>query len=196
MRAVTNAVIAGLLAVAVIASVPAWRGGRRRGPRRPLRKAGAISVALPVVVLAVAAAAGAWSRAAGHGPLAPLSGSGLVGILVVCLLSLLAVAAGGPVTTLVLELADRSGDTDVVAAEPPVLRGGAWIGALERAAIVTTLLAGWPEGLAVVLGIKGLARYPELRAPAAAERFIIGTFTSVLWAAACAGCGVLLTVGR
>ena len=48
-----------------------------------------------------------------------------------------------------------------------------------------------------MLAIKGLARYPELKGPAdsgvpvtahaVAERFIIGTFTSVLWAIGCAG---------
>jgi hypothetical protein len=71
-----------------------------------------------------------------------------------------------------------------------VLRGGAWIGLLERAGVFASLVAGWPEGLAIVLGLKGLGRYPELRnqeRTGAAERFIIGTFTSVLWAAACAG---------
>ena len=70
-----------------------------------------------------------------------------------------------------------------------VLRGGAWIGCLERAAIYGTLVAGWPEGVAIVLGLKGLGRYPELRNQqhtGTAERFIIGTFTSVLWAVACA----------
>ena len=75
-----------------------------------------------------------------------------------------------------------------------VLRGGAWIGALERGAVAATLVAGWPEGLAVVLALKGLGRYPELRnagTGAVAERFIIGTFTSVLWAAACAAVVVL-----
>ena len=53
-----------------------------------------------------------------------------------------------------------------------------------------TQLAGWGPGLAIVLAVKGLGRYPELRNQedtGAAERFIIGTFTSVLWAAACAG---------
>ena len=60
-------------------------------------------------------------------------------------------------------------------------------------AIFASLVAGWPEGLAVVLAVKGLGRYPELRAAedgvrtGAAERFIIGTFASVLWACACAG---------
>jgi hypothetical protein len=40
-----------------------------------------------------------------------------------------------------------------------------------------------------VLAVKGLGRYPELRAahrPGLAERFIIGTLVSVLWAALCA----------
>jgi hypothetical protein len=34
-----------------------------------------------------------------------------------------------------------------------------------------------------------LARYPELREPHASEQFIIGTFTSVLWAIAVCGVG-------
>lgn len=78
----------------------------------------------------------------------------------------------------------------------PVLRGGAWIGLLERLAVVSTLLAAWPEGLAVVLAVKGLARYSELKRPnGAAERFIIGTFCSVLWASACAGIATLGLLG-
>jgi hypothetical protein len=71
-----------------------------------------------------------------------------------------------------------------------VLRGGAWIGALERGAVYAALVAGWPEGVALTLGLKGLGRYPELRNQehtGTAERFIIGTFASVLWAAGCAG---------
>ena len=111
----------------------------------------------------------------------------------------LATSGGGPLTGLVFDLVDRR--------EPPaesmeeaghVLRGGAWIGALERVAIFATLVAGWPEGLAVVLALKGVGRYPELRSADAgvhtgtAERFIIGTFTSVLWACACAGVVALL----
>jgi hypothetical protein len=70
-----------------------------------------------------------------------------------------------------------------------VLRGGAWIGALERLGVYAALVAGWAPGLAVVLAVKGLGRYPELRNQedtGVAERFIIGTFTSVLWAVACA----------
>ena len=109
----------------------------------------------------------------------------------------LAILGGGPLTTSIMALADRGNprkQSTQVAGE--VLRGGALIGALERAAIFGAVVSGWPEGLAVILALKGLARYPELRSPdqpqsvtpqAVAERFIIGTFTSVLWAVACAG---------
>jgi hypothetical protein len=121
--------------------------------------------------------------------------------LLVLLAGGLAIAGGGPLTTSVLSLVDRanpSAQSTQKAGE--VLRGGALIGALERGAIFATVAAGWPEGLAIVLAIKGLARYPELKAPgqpptpgqsrvtphAVAERFIIGTFTSVLWSVTCA----------
>jgi hypothetical protein len=106
---------------------------------------------------------------------------------------LAAVVGGGPVASAVLRSADP---TSAAAAggpgDPEVLRGGAWVGVLERAALAGTLLAGWPEGLAVVIAVKGLGRYAELKAPAAAERFIIGTLASLLWAAGCVGCVVLL----
>ncbi|ONI66957.1 hypothetical protein BWI15_27640 [Kribbella sp. ALI-6-A] len=109
----------------------------------------------------------------------------------------LAVTGGGPLTTSVLALVDR-GNTRAQSTQQAgeVLRGGALIGALERGAVYGSMVAGWPEGVAIVLAIKGLARYPELRSPdqpasvtpqAVAERFIIGTFTSVLWSVTCAG---------
>jgi F0F1-type ATP synthase membrane subunit c/vacuolar-type H+-ATPase subunit K len=63
------------------------------------------------------------------------------------------------------------------------LRGGTWIGILERLAITGCLLAGYPAGIAVVVAIKGLGRYPELREhPVGAERFLIGTLASTIWA--------------
>jgi hypothetical protein len=124
------------------------------------------------------------------------------------LAGLLAVVGGGPVTSWVFAFVDRhdppTGASGAPGAPGPqsmaqagrVLRGGAWIGGLERAAITASLLAGWPEGVAITLALKGLGRYPELRNQdntGTAERFIIGTFTSVLWAAACAGVVLLAT---
>lgn len=121
--------------------------------------------------------------------------------VVVLALATVAALAGSPLVRTVLRLADRprrAGDAGADG-EPPQspgiqaasaqLRGGHWIGLLERLAVFATILAGFAEGIAVVLAIKGLARYPDLKATTAgaAERFIIGTFSSVLFAAACAG---------
>ncbi len=106
---------------------------------------------------------------------------------------LVAVLGGGPVATAVLRAADpAAAGVSRGPQDPDVRRGGTWIGLLERAAIAATLLASSAEGLVVVLAVKGLGRYAELRAPAAAERFIIGTLASALWAAACVGVAVLL----
>ena len=83
-----------------------------------------------------------------------------------------------------------------------LLRGGLWIGYLERLGIVIAILTSYPAGIAVILGVKTLARYAELKSQptpgsdatqankessAAIEQFIIGTMASALWS-------VLLTV--
>ena len=108
-----------------------------------------------------------------------------------------ATLGGGPVTETVFRLAAfkrAAGASDALdGEEPSPLRGGMWIGLLERAAIASTLWASWPEGLAVVLAVKGLGRFSELKQHAAAEQFILGTFVSVLWA--CAGVGVGRMIG-
>jgi hypothetical protein len=153
-----------------------------RGERaRPMWAAGLLALLL------AACAVLAW--AAGPAGQGVAEGAVLAAVLA-------AVSGGGPVATAVLDAADptaagvRGGPGD-----PEILRGGAWIGVLERAAVAGTLLAGWPEGLAVVLAVKGLGRFDELRTtPAAAERFILGTLASALWATACVG--VALLVGR
>lgn len=118
-----------------------------------------------------------------------------------------AAALGWPVTAAVLRLAravENSGppfsDADPAADQnrdaelsaPPrssapapgsVLRGGLVIGVLERLAVAASVLASEPVAIAYVVAIKGLGRYAELKdTPAAAERFIIGTLTSMLWA--------------
>jgi hypothetical protein len=186
---------------------------------RPLRRFLADPV-LPVAVLAAAllaasAAAGAaaddvsgWQRAA----------AAVLGVLV-------AVTAGSHVVRAVFRLTRREirlvragavtppppvaeggteggADGGALDLEAPgsVLRGGAWIGDLERGAVSATLLAAFPEGLALVLAVKGVGRYPELRdagraggrSADAPEEFIIGTLASLLWAAAAAGSATLL----
>jgi hypothetical protein len=164
-----------LLGVAVLAgSGLALRGERVRGP------AGA------VILLTVLAGAAVLAWRAGA-PSDVVTGAGV-------LLAVAAAAAGGgPVTTAVLRLADPDrGPSRRRASDPEVLRGGAWIGVLERIAVAATLVAGWPEGLAVLIAVKGLGRFNELKAPVAAERFIIGTLASGLWAVACAGVVLLL----
>lgn len=191
---------AGLLGAALLR-----RSETARVPRgRELvvqREPGSPWGALALVVLVAAAAALAWAAA----PPTPWLRSA-VAIAAV----LAAGLGGGPVVTAVLAAADPTravtaltGDHPVGPspgrapgmagiADPDVLRGGSWIGVLERLALAATLLAGWPEGLPVVLAIKGLGRFQALKETPAAERFIIGTLTSVLWAAACAGVAVLV----
>lgn len=179
MQTVLLAVVLGLV---VAVSLPGWW---QRRPAWP-----AIAVALLCAALVVAARAGDVGRPAF--------------ILCTALALVASAAGGGPLTVAILRMASSAtaprvrepGRPDPTPPED-LLRGGAWIGALERIAVTATLIAGWPEGLAVVLAVKGLARYPELRSPGAgaSERFIIGTFTSVLWAAACA-VTVLLVLPR
>jgi hypothetical protein len=184
--------VASLLAAATAAALLAWPD---QWPSRVRLTLAVVASGLLGAAAAVAAVevGDGWSTSDG----------------VVLASGLLAVVGGGPVTLAVFGLVDRD-STQVVAdpeagvaakADAPptsvhaagrVLRGGAWIGALERAATFATIVAGWPEGVAVVLALKGVARYPELRADGAAgqhvvaERFIIGTFVSLLWAVGCA----------
>ena len=140
--------------------------------------------ALFLAVLLALAGALAW--AGGHAPKAVVEAGAVAAVLA-------AVAGGGPVATAVLRAADPaqvgiSGGPQ----DPTILRGGAWIGVLERIAVAVSLLARSADGLLVVLAVKGLGRYAELRAPAAAERFILGTLASALWAAGCVGVALLL----
>lgn len=117
---------------------------------------------------------------------------------------------GSPIASLVLRSArvpdpptvDISGDerSPVVqrreTSEPhvrEVLRGGMWIGILERVGLTAAILAGRFELAAVVVAIKALGRYPEIKEnPAVSERFIIGTLASLLVAAACGTIGLVI----
>ncbi len=170
--------VAALILLAVVAAVGLLFTGLGER-RRPIWGAALLALLLG------AAAVVAWAAR-------PASDGVAEGAVLAAVLA--AVTAGSPVATAVLRAADPT-DAGVKGGpgDPDVLRGGAWIGVLERAAIAGTLLADWPEGLAVVLAVKGLGRYNELReTPAAAERFILGTLASSLWATACVGIAVLI----
>jgi hypothetical protein len=116
----------------------------------------------------------------------------------------LGVFAGSPLTALVLARATRGqkdGEFGGILvtntgerAAKEVLRGGAAIGYLERVAIVAAIAVGHPEVVAAVIAIKGLGRFSELDSAESRERFIIGTLTSFLWAAAC-GAAIVLPGG-
>ena len=85
--------------------------------------------------------------------------------------------------------------TDIVSSAR-ILRGGAIIGILERLAVCLAILAGQPVAIAYVVAIKGLGRFAELKeTPVAAERFIIGTLTSMLWAAGMAALAKVFFLG-
>lgn len=136
------------------------------------------SFALPAVQVLMLLTAGALASVA-----SPVSGFPRAAAVVLGV----AAAAGGasPVVRAVFRVAGR-GQLSILR-PPNVLRGGGVIGVLERASVAVAILAHWPAGIAVVLAVKGLARYPELRDAKVSELFIIGTFTSVLWAAGCSG---------
>jgi hypothetical protein len=196
MSALTVATLV-LVCALVVVSALAWLLPARRVPGR-------LACGVLVAGLAALGLVGLL-----HGTVA--SPGGVVAAALVVDLFLVAVAGGGPLTATVLTLVDRgpAGAAEGAHAEE-VLRGGAWIGVFERAAVFATLAAGWPEGLAVVLALKGLGRYSELRADATpatgsagpparpvtggvAERFLVGSFASLLWAVACAGALLALT---
>ncbi|MET3952367.1 hypothetical protein [Arthrobacter sp. UYEF36] len=92
--------------------------------------------------------------------------------------------------------APAAGSGAVSVSSVRILRGGAIIGVLERLAVCLAILVGEPVAIAYVVAIKGLGRFAELKeTPVAAERFIIGTLTSLLWAAGVAALAKVLLLG-
>ncbi len=173
----------GLAVLSLAASVLSLRADVVTGPRS-------------LAVLVVAGLTGAWAVTWFVAQSASLA----TGVATTTALSALVVSAvfgGGPFSTGVIRLADPSPEVadsmQAFAAEsgptarpspatPDLLRGGPLVGVLERAGIVASLLIDFPEGVAIVLAIKGLGRFGELRIPSAPERFIVGSLASVLWA--------------
>ncbi len=132
----------------------------------------------------------------------------LLGVLLALVGTALAAIGGDPFARWILSVADggrtaegpRGGilvelmAVDAPAREEEILRGGATIGYLERVSVALGIVVGFPAVLAVVVALKGVGRFSELATPAARERFIVGTFASLLWASAVAGV-VRLAIG-
>ncbi|TDW28979.1 hypothetical protein [Cryobacterium psychrophilum] len=133
------------------------------------------------------------------------AGPSSFGIVLGMLALALSVLGGGPMAVLALNLATRGSvapgthggimvDDQATSGAPgtaentvhEVLRGGLAIGILERFAVTGAILTGFPEAIAVVIAIKGVGRFTELASAESRERFIIGTFASLIWACACA----------
>jgi len=181
-----GAVALGLWTVLAAASVRVW-APRPRATRPVARRPPALIgiLAIEVGLTGLVAGFGALS-----GPLdAPWSWAA-AGIGAIA-----AVTTGGAVVLSIFGLVDASSQSGSARVQRTILRGGAWIGALERLAMLATILAGWPEGILGIVTIKAFARYPELKTgqgSGATERFIIGSFASLGWAAGCAGIVMIL----
>lgn len=96
------------------------------------------------------------------------------------------VGTGNVVVRLVLDAAGAH-------SQPGVLRGGRWLGPMERVFVVGLALAGQATAASVVIAAKGILRFPELqdqrgpgqRIDVVTEYFLLGSFTSWLVALGC-----------
>lgn len=171
-----------LIAAAAISVVAYFRNQ----PRLVWWAAGALALALTL--------AAAFPTSAPYG----------AGVVVILLGGLTAVFGGSCAAVAALDLAmgrsvrlgthggiivdppQKNNTPDAVRAPAEVLRGGTTIGMLERIATIGTIITGFPEGLAIIVAVKGVGRFTELDSAEARERFIIGTFASLIWACVCA----------
>ena len=88
---------------------------------------------------------------------------------------------------------DPDEQTAVLPSPAPALRGGRWIGPLERLTLTALLIAGAYPVAAALIAAKGIVRFPEIQADrrmgARAEYFLVGSFVS--WAIAIGGAGIV-----
>jgi hypothetical protein len=71
---------------------------------------------------------------------------------------------------------------DLASSKPGLPSAGKYIGWVERALILTFVIAGFDAAIGFLLGAKALVRYPEIKEDSKgyfAEYFLIGTMTSV-----------------
>ncbi|MCL3777537.1 hypothetical protein H6X68_10115 [Actinomyces sp. 186855] len=105
---------------------------------------------------------------------------------------------GGPANDVVAALLSLVREGGAAAGAPgpgedggALLRGGRWIGALERLLVLVLAFSDAPAAVAAVVAAKGVIRFPEISRDAGtgahggakAEEFLVGSFTSWLLAA-------------
>lgn len=88
-----------------------------------------------------------------------------------------------------------SSDTDLMVRKPQ-LKGGRWIGPLERITLTGLLVAGAYPVVAGLIAAKGIIRFPEMHEDRTegnkAEYFLVGSFVS--WTVAIVAAGLLWSV--
>lgn len=96
-------------------------------------------------------------------------------------------ATSNRIVVLVLAAAKDGIETDE---KPEPLKGGRFLGPMERLIIVASILSGNLAGAGFVVAAKGLLRFPEIsrenskaKIDGLTEYFLVGTFTSVIVAA-------------
>lgn len=99
---------------------------------------------------------------------------------------------GWPLVSLILRASERRGPKSAAttAAEATLtskaaaveLRGGLWIGLVERFACTLAIMFGQATLVAVIVAVKGLGRFKEITGPEVSERFVLGTLVSLTWA--------------
>lgn len=176
------------------ALVPASPAARGSGERRPspgyLLAAGVATALIAVAVLALGAvpgeaASGGVSPPAAYPPAFWLLAAGAAVFLTVSSNALVRAALDRN------RGARRPDEGHVLRA--PQLKGGRWIGPLERLTLAALLLAGAYPVAAGLIAAKGIVRFPEIQADKEdgnrAEYFLVGSFVS--WALAIAAAGAL-----
>ncbi|MDU0348818.1 beta-carotene 15,15'-monooxygenase [Actinomyces sp. MRS3W] len=174
------------------------------GPLRLSGAAVAAACAVPILWTAWSALApgGGWADA---GPLIVLTaGCGVCLVLAdpvgtrpatACAAVGAAILLGAPanaVVSAVLTLARGAGSDQGATATAlvPMLRGGRWIGPLERILILLLAAAGAHAAVAAVIAAKGVIRFPEISKDEdgrKAEEFLIGSLTSWILAVLAVG---------
>jgi hypothetical protein len=99
-------------------------------------------------------------------------------------------ATSNRIVVLVLAAAKDDSEKDEKSEPPEPLKGGRFLGPMERLIIAASIVSGDLAGAGFVIAAKGLLRFPEIsqknngtKIDGLTEYFLVGTFTSVIIAA-------------